>query len=116
MSQSPIIFEDLDPPKRLLMGPGPVDVYPSVLEALGKPMLGLFARLLPKARIPIHSYLALYKVRVKHFGNARRFMQEDPLALEHITLGTLASLASTHLPNPLAAITLPVFVLFCENK
>jgi len=70
------------------------------LGRLGKPMLGLFARLLPKARIPIHSYLALYKVRVKHFGNARRFMQEDPLALEHITLGTLASLASTHLPNP----------------
>ena len=42
MSQSPIIFEDLDPPKRLLMGPGPVDVYPSVLEALSKPMLGQF--------------------------------------------------------------------------
>ncbi|MEC9221702.1 MAG: alpha/beta fold hydrolase [Bacteroidota bacterium] len=80
------------------------------LGRLGKPMLKLFARLIPKARIPIHSYLALYKVRVKHFGNARRFMQEDPLALEHITLGTLASLASTHLPNPLAAITLPVFV------
>lgn len=80
------------------------------LGRLGKPILGLLARVLPKTRIPIHSYLALYKVRVKHFGNARRFMQEDPLALEHITLGTLASLASTNLPNPLAALTLPVFV------
>ncbi|RCL64566.1 MAG: alpha/beta fold hydrolase [Bacteroidetes bacterium] len=80
------------------------------LGRLGKPMLKLFARLLPKIRIPIHAYLALYKVRVKHFGNARCFMQEDPLALEHITLGTLASLASTKLPNPLAALTLPVFV------
>ena len=42
MEQKPIIFEDLDPPKRLLMGPGPVDVYPSVLDALSKPMLGQF--------------------------------------------------------------------------
>lgn len=80
------------------------------LGRLGKPMLKHFARVFPKARIPIHSYLALYKVKVKHFGNARRFMQEDPLALEHITLSTLASLASTNLPNPLAELTLPVFV------
>ena len=80
------------------------------LGRVGKPMLKFLARLLPRVRIPIHSYLALYKVRVKHFGNARRFMQEDPLALEHITLSTLASLASTKLPNPLTKITVPVYV------
>jgi alpha-beta hydrolase superfamily lysophospholipase len=80
------------------------------LGRLGKPVLKFFARVIPKARIPIHSYLALYKVRVKHFGNARRFMQEDPLALEHITLSTLASLAGTNLPNPLTTLMVPVFV------
>ena len=42
MSEAPILFEDLNPPERLLMGPGPVDVYPSVLEALAKPLLGQF--------------------------------------------------------------------------
>ena len=80
------------------------------LGRVGKPMLKRVARIFPKARIPIHSYLALHKVRVKHFGNARRFMQEDPLALEHITLSTLAALANTDLPNPLAILSLPVLV------
>tara|TARA_B100000927_G_scaffold291157_1_gene292150 strand:+ start:1044 stop:1982 length:939 start_codon:yes stop_codon:yes gene_type:complete len=80
------------------------------LGRLGKPLLKLFARVIPRARIPIHSYLSLYKVRVKHFGNARRFMQEDPLALEHITLSTLASLVSAHLPKPLSTLEVPVFV------
>jgi len=36
------IFENLDPSPRLLMGPGPVNVYPSVLRAMATPMLGQF--------------------------------------------------------------------------
>lgn len=35
-------YNDLDPTPRLLMGPGPVDVYPQVLQAMSKPMLGQF--------------------------------------------------------------------------
>jgi len=35
-------LETLDPPSRLLMGPGPVDVYPRVLRAMSTPMLGQF--------------------------------------------------------------------------
>ena len=42
MSKTYEIFEDLNPPERLLMGPGPVDVYPSVLRAIASPMLGQF--------------------------------------------------------------------------
>lgn len=33
-------FAPLDPPSRVLLGPGPSDVAPSVLRALGKPTLG----------------------------------------------------------------------------
>ena len=36
------IFEALDPEPRLLMGPGPVDVYPRVLSAMSSSMLGQF--------------------------------------------------------------------------
>lgn len=36
------LFAELDPPPRLLMGPGPVDVYPRVLSAMSAPMLGQF--------------------------------------------------------------------------
>ena len=35
-------FGDLDPPPRLLMGPGPVGVDPRVLRAMAMPMLGQF--------------------------------------------------------------------------
>lgn len=35
-------FKTLDPAPRLLMGPGPVNVYPSVLQAMATPMLGQF--------------------------------------------------------------------------
>src|SRR5262245_23595940 len=30
----------LDPPKRLLLGPGPSDVHPRVLAAMGMPLVG----------------------------------------------------------------------------
>ncbi len=36
------IFADLNPPPRLLMGPGPVGVDPRVLRAMSMPMLGQF--------------------------------------------------------------------------
>ncbi len=35
-------IKTLDPSPRLLMGPGPVDVYPRVLRAMSTPMLGQF--------------------------------------------------------------------------
>ncbi len=36
------LFSDLNPPPRLLMGPGPVGVDPRVLRAMSMPMLGQF--------------------------------------------------------------------------
>jgi (S)-ureidoglycine-glyoxylate aminotransferase len=36
------LFDDLNPPPRLLLGPGPVDVDPRVLRALSMPLLGQF--------------------------------------------------------------------------
>jgi len=42
VSDSPTLFEELDPEPRLLMGPGPVDVYPRVLRAMSTPLQGQF--------------------------------------------------------------------------
>ncbi len=36
------LYSDLNPPQRLLMGPGPVDVDPRVLRAMSMPMIGQF--------------------------------------------------------------------------
>ena len=41
-SRTPALFDALDPLPRLLMGPGPVGVYPPVLHAMATPMLGQF--------------------------------------------------------------------------
>ncbi len=41
-TNTPVIFEELDPTPRLLMGPGPVDVYPRVLRAMSTPLQGQF--------------------------------------------------------------------------
>ena len=49
---------DLDPPPRLLMGPGPVDVYPQVLKALSTPMLGQFD---PQFTAYMNEVMALYR-------------------------------------------------------
>ena len=42
MPNSPTLFEELDPSPRLLMGPGPVDVYPRVLKAMSTQLQGQF--------------------------------------------------------------------------
>ena len=52
------IFEELDPEPRLLMGPGPVDVYPRVLRALSTPLLGQFD---PQFTEYMNQVMALYR-------------------------------------------------------
>jgi (S)-ureidoglycine-glyoxylate aminotransferase len=51
-------YEDLDPAPRLLMGPGPVDLYPRVLRAMGVPIQGQFD---PDFRRYMHQTMALYR-------------------------------------------------------
>lgn len=41
-AKKPILFNELDPDPRLLMGPGPVDVYPRVLRAMSTHLQGQF--------------------------------------------------------------------------
>ncbi len=48
----------LDPSPRLLMGPGPVDVYPRVLHAMATPMLGQFD---PEFTAYMNDVMALYR-------------------------------------------------------
>src|SRR5215471_13899067 len=40
--EAPEVFEELDPEPRLLMGPGPVNVYPRVLRAMSVALQGQF--------------------------------------------------------------------------
>ncbi len=58
MAEEPTLFGDLEPEPRLLMGPGPVDVYPSVLRALSSPMLGQFD---PQFTQYMNEVMALYR-------------------------------------------------------
>lgn len=55
---SPAPVRELDPGARLLMGPGPVDVYPRVLRAMSAPMLGQFD---PEFTGYMNEVMALYR-------------------------------------------------------
>ncbi len=55
---SPAQVRELDPGARLLMGPGPVDVYPRVLRAMSAPMLGQFD---PEFTGYMNEVMALYR-------------------------------------------------------
>lgn len=52
------VIGPLDPSPRLLMGPGPVDVYPRVLRAMSSPMLGQFD---PEFTAYMNEIMALYR-------------------------------------------------------
>src|SRR5262245_42553512 len=52
------LFEDLNPPQRLLMGPGPINAHPRVLAAMAQPLLGQFD---PKFREYMKQTSALYR-------------------------------------------------------
>ena len=54
----PKVYKDLDPSPRLLMGPGPVDVYPRVLRAMSVPVLGQFD---PEFTEYMNETMALYR-------------------------------------------------------
>ena len=58
IQKTPQIFDHLDPAPRLLMGPGPVDVYPSVLQSLSTPMLGQFD---PQFTAYMNEVMVLYR-------------------------------------------------------
>jgi (S)-ureidoglycine-glyoxylate aminotransferase len=52
------LFAELDPEPRLLMGPGPVDVYPRVLRAMSVPLQGQFD---PQFRLYMSQTMALWR-------------------------------------------------------
>ena len=58
LSTAPELFAELDPEPRLLMGPGPVDVYPRVLRAMSVPLQGQFD---PQFTGYMNQAMALYR-------------------------------------------------------
>ena len=57
-SEQPQLFKELDPEPRLLMGPGPVDVYPRVLRAMSVPLQGQYD---PQFTEYMNQVMALYR-------------------------------------------------------
>ncbi|MCH4091055.1 pyridoxal-phosphate-dependent aminotransferase family protein [Acetobacter sp.] len=52
------VFDQINPPQRLLMGPGPVNVHPRVLRAMSADMLGQFD---PEMTTYMNETMALYR-------------------------------------------------------
>jgi (S)-ureidoglycine-glyoxylate aminotransferase len=58
VAPAPELFAELDPEPRLLMGPGPVDVYPRVLRAMSVALQGQFD---PQFTTYMNQVMALYR-------------------------------------------------------
>jgi len=58
VAAAPELFAELDPEPRLLMGPGPVDVYPRVLRAMSVSLQGQFD---PQFTTYMNQVMALYR-------------------------------------------------------
>jgi (S)-ureidoglycine-glyoxylate aminotransferase len=58
VAAAPELFAELDPEPRLLMGPGPVDVYPRVLRAMSVALQGQFD---PQFTTYMNQVMALYR-------------------------------------------------------
>ena len=54
----PLLFGEIDPPQRLLMGPGPVNAHPRVLRAMSADLLGQFD---PEMTEYMNQVMALYR-------------------------------------------------------
>jgi (S)-ureidoglycine-glyoxylate aminotransferase len=54
----PLLFGEIDPPQRLLMGPGPVNAHPRVLRAMAADLLGQFD---PEMTAYMNQVMALYR-------------------------------------------------------
>lgn len=54
----PDLFGEIDPPQRLLMGPGPVNAHPRVLRAMSADLLGQFD---PEMTAYMNQVMALYR-------------------------------------------------------
>jgi len=63
----PLLFGEIDPPQRLLMGPGPVNAHPRVLRAMSADLLGQFD---PEMTGYMNQVMALYR---PIFGTANRW-------------------------------------------
>ena len=102
-------FADLTDPETLNLTRSP-----SITSFL-KPIMLTMSGVIGEQSIPISTYLDLESIKVRHWGNAKNFIESDPLALQSITLRALRSLATTHLSRPIHQIKIPVMV-FQGNK
>ena len=94
----PLLFGEIDPPQRLLMGPGPVNAHPRVLRAMSADMLGQFD---PEMSEYMNQTMALYR---PVFGTQNHWtMLIDGTARAAIE----ASLISLIQPTPPAVLVLP---------
>jgi (S)-ureidoglycine-glyoxylate aminotransferase len=102
---APLLFSELDPEPRLLMGPGPVDVYPRVLRAMSVPLQGQFD---PQFTAYMTEVMALYR-QVFRTGNHWTFLI-DGTARSAIE----ACLASVLVPGD--KLLVPIFGRFGHLK
>ena len=83
--------------------------FPNLSRAI-KPLLKNFGKVFSETQIPVDMYLHLGGIKIKNFGNAKAFIESDPLALSTVSIRALKSLCDTPMPKKISEITTPVMV------
>lgn len=97
-------FADLTAPETIKLAR-----HPRLFKYL-KRLLIKAGHVMPQAQLPVTGYIDLEKIPLRYFGNAKNFMESDPLTLKTISLRALQSLASTSTVKPIEEIKVPVMV------
>jgi len=84
--------------------------YPRIVRLL-KPLIASFGGVIEDVQIPLSIHLNLESIPIAFFGNAQKFIEQDPLALDSLSFRALRSLTNTRLPVPIEQIKVPVMVL-----
>ncbi|MBN4062248.1 MAG: hypothetical protein COA57_12425 [Flavobacteriales bacterium] len=84
--------------------------YPNLTKFIKPLLLGFGNGLFSDAQLPISMYLDLEKIKIKRFGNAKNFMDQDPLVLKSVSIKALRSLTKTPIPKNPSEISTPVMV------
>ena len=84
--------------------------HPKLFKYMRMLIGGAASDLIPNAMIPMSAYIDMDSIPVRHFGNIRLFIENDPLAVKNISIRALQSLGSTATDIPIEEIKTPILV------
>lgn len=86
-------------------------IFPRKGTRFFQPILFGLSDVFPNLSFRVNRYLKFANKKVRHFGDTKEFIKQDPLVLKRIKVKSLKSFAEARLAREIDEISTPVFVL-----